>query len=662
MHKANVSEIHLCQRCPRLLAYQLCGHKNAWRIGLAGTGTMPGKLFHDHIAAPFYKAMASESDIRKHLTLLMKSGKNLELGLLALIEKHLFLPVMEQHSKKLGEVQIMQLGHGVELWNRFQAQFLDKILQHQKNETDALLARTFHNPEELIIGIYDLGNDRKFQISGRYDALLFDVTGGEAVVMEFKGRKAGGRVDEDFLQLVLYCWLLRNKTGISPRGAVFYLEEDDEPEVFYSAEDISNAMQNLSNLFQQVIDVQDAVQEKGNTTLPSSPDPQLCEDCEFNPKCEQEWGAHKKEKPPISSDHHTYNSKKATKEADQGIEAITHALGSLKLPVKPLGYIAGPRFIRFKIKPLLEKGVTVKKLMNQSENLQVELGLHSAPLIQAQAGFVSIDVPRKIRIPLTLGEVWRNGQRNKPQSKVAFPLGASIDGSIVWADLSDSTMPSILVGGTAGSGKSVFLRSAAIGLALNAKPEDLQITLVDPKRVSFTDIASLPHLSGPVLMDNEPAMKELLQIVDDMEERYRLFEKTGSIDIATYNHLGSPLSHRVIIIDEYADLIIDKKTKEQLEVSIQRLGQKGRAAGVHLILATQRPDAKVVTPIIKANLQLKVALKVTTSSNSIIILDQTGAEYLIGHGDMMIGGSVPVQRLQGPLVTKTEIEMATQKH
>ncbi|MDM8522669.1 DNA translocase FtsK [Desulfococcaceae bacterium HSG8] len=659
MHKANVSEIHLCQRCPRLLAYQLCGHKNAWRIGLTGTGTMPGKLFHDHIAAPFYKAMASESDIREGLTLLIGSGKNLELGLLALIEKHLFLPVMEQHCKKLGEVQIMQLGHGVELWNRFQAQFLDKILQHQKNDINALLAKTFHNPEELITGIYNLGNDRKLQVSGRYDALLFDVTGSEAVVMEFKGRKAG-RADEDFLQLVLYCWLLKTETGISPRGAVFYLEEN-EPEVLYSAEDITNTMQNLSNLFQQVIDVQDAVKEKENITLPPSPDPQLCKDCEFSPKCEQDWGTRKKENPPISSDNQIHNSKEVKKEADQGIEAITHALGALKLPIEPLGYIAGPRFIRFKIKPLLEKGVTVRKLMNQSENLQVELGLHSAPLIQPQAGFVSIDVPRKIRIPLTLGEIWRNGQRNKPLSKVAFPLGVSIDGSIVWADLSDSTMPSILVGGTAGSGKSVFLRSAAIGLALNAKPEDLRITLIDPKRVSFTDIASLPHLSGPVLMDNEPAMKELLQLVDDMEERYRLFEKTGSIDIDTYNHLATPLSHRVIIIDEYADLIIDKKTKEQLEVSIQRLGQKGRAAGVHLILATQRPDAKVVTPIIKANLQLKVALKVTTSSNSIIILDQTGAEYLIGHGDMMIGGSVPVQRLQGPLVTRSEIEMAMQK-
>jgi S-DNA-T family DNA segregation ATPase FtsK/SpoIIIE len=174
------------------------------------------------------------------------------------------------------------------------------------------------------------------------------------------------------------------------------------------------------------------------------------------------------------------------------------------------------------------------------------------------------------------------------------------------------------------------------------------------------DLASLPHLSGPILMDTESVLEKLHQLVDDMEERYHMFEKKGVSDIHTYNQLNRPLSHQVIMIDEYADLMADKDTRTDLETSIQRLGQKGRAAGIHLILSTQRPDARVVTPIIKANLQLKVALKVTSAANSSIILDTPGAEYLIGHGDMLIGGSVPLQRLQGPLVTKTEIEMAMQ--
>jgi S-DNA-T family DNA segregation ATPase FtsK/SpoIIIE len=143
-----------------------------------------------------------------------------------------------------------------------------------------------------------------------------------------------------------------------------------------------------------------------------------------------------------------------------------------------------------------------------------------------------------------------------------------------------------------------------------------------------------------------------------MEQRYRQFENIKVQDIGRFNQVSKPVPHHVVIIDEYGDLMVRKDKKEVLERSVQRLGQKGRAAGIHVVLATQRPDAKVVTPIIKANLALKVALKVATASNSSIILDQTGAEYLIGLGDMLIGGTVDLERLQGPLVTGTEIEMA----
>jgi S-DNA-T family DNA segregation ATPase FtsK/SpoIIIE len=576
------------------------------------------------------------------------------MGLLAILEEHFFLPVMKRQSKKLSTDQMIQLGHGLELWNRHLAQFLGKALGGQKREIETLLAEIFHNPEERIQTVCDLKDGGEFRVTGKYDALLFDPSAGEAVVMEFKGHKAGC-VEEDFLQIVLYCWLVKTATGITPRGTVFYLEED-EPEVHYSAEDINRAMQNLSELFRQVIHVKNVARENQTTTLPSAPHPELCMVCEFDPRCDQDWGPRKTE---VTSPGDP-EIEKATEEAEESQVSLLNALNALKLGVEPLGYIAGPRFVRFKIKPLLQQGVTVKKLMNQAENLQVELGLHVAPLIQPQAGYVSIDVPRKIRVPLTLGMVWRKGERSRPQSKVAFPIGMSIDGSIVWADLSDPAMTSVLVGGTAGSGKSVFLRAVTIGLALNAKPRDVQITLIDPKRVSFTDLASLPHLSGAILMDNDPALEKLAQLVDEMEERYRMFEKMRVADINAYNQVTGPLSHQVVMIDEYADLIIDKNTKEQMELSVQRLGQKGRAGGIHLILATQRPDSKVVTPIIKANLQLKVALKVTTATNSAVILDQTGAEYLIGHGDMIVGGSIPVQRLQGSLVTRTEIEVAMQ--
>ncbi|MCP4691240.1 MAG: DNA translocase FtsK, partial [Desulfobacterales bacterium] len=264
---------------------------------------------------------------------------------------------------------------------------------------------------------------------------------------------------------------------------------------------------------------------------------------------------------------------------------------------------------------------------------------------------------RKTTTPLTLMELWEKGQTSRPESHAAFPIGMAVNGAVTWADLTSPTMTSILVAGTAGSGKSIFLRSAALGMALNADPGRIRFTLIDPKRVTFNDLSSLPHLQAPVIMDQAPALAVLERLVEEMEERYTLFEKRSAVDVAAYNLREKTLPHHVVIIDEYADLMIDKETKKTTETQIQRLCQKGRAAGFHLILSTQRPDAKVVTPLIKANLQLKAALKVTTGANSQVILDEPGAERLMGAGDMLVGGAIPITRLQGAIPTRAEIEM-----
>ncbi|MFO8085616.1 MAG: DNA translocase FtsK, partial [Desulfobacterales bacterium] len=376
------------------------------------------------------------------------------------------------------------------------------------------------------------------------------------------------------------------------------------------------------------------------------------------PDSPEKWPGKKEINPDNTSPNISTEPRENLEDMNEGLESLCNAFESLRLPVEAMGYIVGPRFIRYKVKPIIEKGSTARKLKNQAENIQVELGLSTAPMIQPQPGFVSVDVPRENSVPLTLGEVWRIGAKNRPDSSAAFPMGMTIDGSIFWADLTDPNMTGILVGGASGSGKSVFLRAAVIGLALNASPEKVRITLIDPKRVSFTDLAELPHLSGPVVMDDDIAIKTLESLIDKMEQRYRRFERNKVQDILRFNQVVEAMAHHVVIIDEYGDLMVHKNKKTDLEKSVQRLGQKGRAAGIHIVLATQRPDAKVVTPVIKANLALKVALKVTTASNSSIILDQTGAEYLIGMGDMLIGGSLCLERIQGPLTTKTEIEMA----
>jgi DNA segregation ATPase FtsK/SpoIIIE, S-DNA-T family len=670
MLSTSVSEIHLCHRCPRLLAYRLNGSKKAWKVGLSGTLEMPGAFFHDRIAAPFYKTVASGGNtkiFRKLVeTLNITTDKNRQKHLLAFLEKYFFIPPVTKYAKCFQSVRIISLGKGLEAWNRFLTDFFNQFDPTKEKEGwKSLLKKLIHDPETVIEVKYKLDEQTLLRITGRYDALMLNSDKGEAILIEFKGRKEGVP-DEDYLQVALYAWIFKQKTGISPVACVIYLGE--ESEIYYDENVLAKVDSYLPSLFRQVTSIIQTVSQEGEKVLPTPLSSIICEQCPFDQVCDSDWGKRYYDN-TIKSNYQENDDLMLNKEslpengkeAKEGLQNICNAFESLRLPVEAMGYIIGPRFIRYKVKPILDQGSTAKKLKNQAENIQVELGLVTAPMIQPQAGFVSVDVPRENNEPLTLGKIWRIGEKNRPNSVVAFPMGMTIEGNVSWADLSDPNMTGILVGGASGSGKSVFLRSAVIGLALNASPENIRLTLIDPKRVSFTDLEGLPHLAGSVLMDDDSAIKTLKYLIDEMEQRYRWFEKSKVRDIGQYNRISKPIPHHVVIIDEYGDLMVHKDKKADLERSVQRLGQKGRAAGIHIILATQRPDAKVVTPIIKANLALKVALKVSTASNSSIILDQTGAEYLIGLGDMLIGGSLFLERLQGPLVTGTEIEIAMSK-
>jgi S-DNA-T family DNA segregation ATPase FtsK/SpoIIIE len=249
-----------------------------------------------------------------------------------------------------------------------------------------------------------------------------------------------------------------------------------------------------------------------------------------------------------------------------------------------------------------------------------------------------------------------------PSSGTAFPLGLNIDGGVFWVDLADPAMTSILIGGTSGSGKSVLLRSIVVGLLSRASPDSVSFSLIDPKRVTFTDMKGLRCLEeGNLLLDAAGAMKALESAVEEMELRYALMEKAGASDIGSYNDSVTRVSRmkrRVLVFDEYADMVLNPKLRTGVETLAQRICQKGRAAGVHLILATQHPIVKVVTGVIKANLQLRVALRVTSKLNSQIILGEGlgQARYLLGRGDMLVGGSVPLQRLQAPLASLSMLE------
>jgi DNA segregation ATPase FtsK/SpoIIIE, S-DNA-T family len=238
-----------------------------------------------------------------------------------------------------------------------------------------------------------------------------------------------------------------------------------------------------------------------------------------------------------------------------------------------------------------------------------------------------------------------------------FIVGQCPDGEVLCGDLADASTPHLLVAGQSGSGKSVLLQSVIASLVQYHPPSAIRFTLVDPKRVTFNGAAFRgavsAHLDGPVRSEIEYVLPVLEQLIQIMEERYRLFERAQVSDIGELNEQLTPperLERRVLVIDEFQDLITDKASTLAFFDSIRRLGAKARAAGIHLILATQRPDRNVVPPIIRANLGGKVALQVASATNSRIILDEGGAEKLLGKGDLLANLGRGVVRAQGPML------------
>ncbi|MGL6196545.1 MAG: FtsK/SpoIIIE domain-containing protein, partial [Thermoguttaceae bacterium] len=349
-----------------------------------------------------------------------------------------------------------------------------------------------------------------------------------------------------------------------------------------------------------------------------------------------------------------------TTEAEERMAELITAFADYNLTVKPHStpFVYGPCVLRLQIKPKLGGTVTIQKYQSKATELKVKLALEIEPFIRSQPGFLSVDIPRRHPQPTMIADLVKASKVPHAANSFSFPLGVDVQGKTHWVDLADSNSTNILIGGTAGSGKSVLLQTILLGIGLTAKPRSVLFTLIDPKQVSFQQFRELPMLrSDDIITDSNAAYEALNELVQEMEDRYTIFAEEKIENISHYNELypEQPLFRNVIILDEFSDLLSDKKTKLALIEAVKRIGQKGRAAGFHLILATQRPDKDVVSPLIKANLQMKIALKVTSEKNSRIILDESGAECLAGRGDMIIGGAVPIQRLQGPYFHKDDI-------
>jgi len=320
--------------------------------------------------------------------------------------------------------------------------------------------------------------------------------------------------------------------------------------------------------------------------------------------------------------------------------------------VHPVGADVGPTFVRLKVE--LRGDADYGKVRKQSENLKVNLALEHEPLITSQAGYVSIDVQRPERQTVLLPPLLP-ACPPKLVGEPAFPAGVGVSGNVEWLNLSEPESCHLLVAGTTGSGKSEFLKAVLAALAARLEPTQVRFRLIDPKRVTFNVDARCPYLGGPVVYDGEEAIPVLEECVEEMERRYKLLQQRGKDHVRQLSGVDA-VPRWVVVFDEFADLMTDKATKKQLEPLLKRLGAKARAAGIHLILGTQRPEASVVTPLLRSNLPGRIGLQVASEKESKLFLDEPDAAYLFGKGDLVWKRGGGLTRLQSPFVPKSEFD------
>ena len=352
-----------------------------------------------------------------------------------------------------------------------------------------------------------------------------------------------------------------------------------------------------------------------------------------------------------------------TAEMRENSNRLNETLASFKIDAHIINVTRGPSVTRYEVE--LDKGVRLNKLTTVADDIALSLGASSVRIapVPGKISVVGIEVPNRAVTMVSLREVIDSPEFNKSKSKSSFAVGKDIGGSCIVGNI--AKMPHMLIAGTTGSGKSVCMNSIIISLLYKSGPEDVKLIMVDPKMVELANYNGIPHLMIPVVTDPKKAAGSLQWAVVEMMRRYKAMSDVGVRDLESYNSIveaegeGSKLPQLVIIIDELADLML--VAAKEVEDSICRIAQMGRAAGIHLVIATQRPSADVITGLMKANIPSRIAFSVASAMESRIILDTQGAEKLVGKGDMLfapIGCGKPL-RVQGCFVTDAEVEAVT---
>jgi len=352
---------------------------------------------------------------------------------------------------------------------------------------------------------------------------------------------------------------------------------------------------------------------------------------------------------------------------------LEKVLQNFKISAKVVDIQKGPVITQYELR--LEKGTRIKKIQQLQDDLGVELKTGSVRIVAPIPGknTVGVELPNDIHQKVRLRDVMEAHPDAVNELAIPLFLGKGVTGDPIVTDLAG--MPHLLIAGQTGTGKSVCLNSIIVSILMTRSPEEVRMLMIDPKQVEFCQYQRIPHLIHPVVDDMQKAAGVLAWTVSQMEDRYDLFKRAAVRNLAEYNKLSEDdlrrkmnmidasdeewaeipqyLPYLVVIVDEVADLIMSTK---EVESHIIRLTQKSRAAGIHVILATQKPTANVFTSVIKSNLPARIAFRVSSKTDSMVILDRTGAEQLLGRGDMLIYQKNEIIRGQGALVTDEEID------
>ena len=644
--KFTVTDVRVAFECPRL--FYLSKHFGGKTLFIPPDQPRGiGKPFH-HFASKFIELAKTNP---KFKSLFKPNAKTLDresisIEMQRLFYEEVFFPALQKVAANKPEnvPALQQVWEGLRgLINHWSGLLVTNCFYTNYHN---VISETFFSQELSVTCDYPLPKQKAQKIEGKFDSLIRDLKKDRLCMVEYKTYAPIDSASQ-LAQVALYSYILYLHKQ-QPVDSAVYCVLPEFKVYYYTWEELKDTVHELTPLKLQ--QMRDWLQWK-----PSQPDPppetnqpeKLCPICPQQETCQRYF-------PPLPLDRatpkNTTDDAIQTEELGKQLETILQAYN---VGVDYQDAIVGASFIRFKLKPHL--GVKVVSVVNRSTDIQVQMGLPNLPLISPQAGYISVDLPRKDRKAVPFKDYI---QRTNNGFDIKIAIGVDLEGKLIEADLSDANTCHFLIGGTTGSGKSEFLKSLVLSLIERHTIEQVKIALVDPKRVTFTAFEKSNWLLCPIIKESDRALEFMEELVTKMEQRYQLLEKGKCSDLKTYNQQliqqgKSPIPHLVCVFDEYADFMADQEIAKQLESSIKRLGGMARAAGIHLIISTQRPEAKIVTPIIRSNLPARVALKTSSEGDSKIILggNHSQATYLLGKGDLLYLTSGNLSRLQSLLAS-----------